>query len=797
MAVAVVVVLTTALLIISAGLLAMVTQENRLTRRTSAIAELKQTTDTLLGYGAAQVITDKNLKTLRLPPEDLFRKESDRVSRTSAAEQELIMSGDSPLPTAAAPATFLLDPNAPFNANDKLKGQLVFRNLRIIASRAAVHAPISGDLIEEYALMVLERRSMHVFNYLAFFDVAQFRVTNPGSDILLDGPIQANAGIAFQAGNQTSVVSIASNMHTPGTFTFTGSTFPGKFKITDGTLKSDGSPNYVDMIKPDSYQLRQSSDGDSFKDFMINKTNRYLATGETGENTVDLDGLNFVDDSTAAVPDTYKLVNNRRIDPPNPAVKDSTEAEYAAVRTAEAAKTAYQAGLYTYVEQNGGMTVFTSQSAAAEYKASSNRAAWKGSPANRAKFLADDEASAFVKMPYIERYNGETSDRLSSSKNTDLARSAIFDTQQKKTVAMVDVDLGNLKTKIESGSLKLADGSTVSTSGTGGWNGILYVDVQNPNSRPSALVKDRASGQYVTGSGELTSDASLAIRKPLPSLNITGTARSWDDGRAVDDRAGLTAVRIKNAVEVPGAKVANTGFTLATNTATYTVGSVNADGNLNTGTTSLQDDQSSPASASEKIPMAIFSDKNVVLSPDFANLDYDLNLNVPAPSAMPPGMNAANWPFKGPSSTALKGKGNGQYQYQASPSPDSVMEINCGFIIGDDDASNKGIHTMLSYLQPFNTTRDTLRMRGALIGVFKSRYFNAKAGSFYDYYIAPKRTFGYSSLFKAGKMPPGAPLVTNHRRVRQFAITKAEYAALKARAGRPVDEWLSVLGDKY
>lgn len=180
MAVAVVVVLTTALLIISAGLLAMVTQENRLTRRTSAIAELKQTTDTLLGYGAAQVITDKNLKTLRLPPEDLFRKESDRVSRTSAAEQELIMSGDSPLPTAAAPATFLLDPNAPFNANDKLKGQLVFRNLRIIASRAAVHAPISGDLIEEYALMVLERRSMHVFNYLAFFDVAQFRVTNPG-----------------------------------------------------------------------------------------------------------------------------------------------------------------------------------------------------------------------------------------------------------------------------------------------------------------------------------------------------------------------------------------------------------------------------------------------------------------------------------------------------------------------------------------------------------------------------------------------------------------------------------------
>lgn len=798
MAVAMVIVLTTALLIISAGLLAIVTQENRLTRRAAAVAELKQASDTILGYGASQVITNKNVTTLRLPPTDLFQADSDKLTRNSIAEREIIMSADTALPTASSPTTFYIDPAAPFNANDKLKGQLVFRNLRLLASRAAVRAPGAGDLVEEYAMMVLERRSMHVFNYLAFFDVAQFRISNPGSDVLLDGPIQANAGISFQASNQTSVVTIASKLHTPGSFTFSGSTTAGKFRITDGTLKSNGTLNYVDMLKPSSSVLRQTSDGSSFKDFMINTTNRYLATGETGENTVDLEGLNFVDDSASAISDTYKLVNNRRIDPPNPTVRNSTEAEYAAVRAAESVKTAYQAGLYTYVEQNGVMTVFTSQTAAAEYKESSNKSAWKSNAANQTKFLAADEASAFVTMPYIERYNGDTTNYLSSTKNTDLARSAIFDSQQKKTVAMVDVNLGSLKTKIDSGSLKLANGSTVATTGTGGWNGILYVDVQNPNSRPAALVKDKATGQYVSTTGQLTNDSSSAISKTLPSLNITGKAVAWDTGNAVDDSAGLTAVRIKNAATVPEAKVGSTGFTLATNTATYTVGSVNADGNLATGTTSLQDDQSSSSTSSSKVPMAIFSDKNIVLSADFANLDYDLKLYVAKPSTMPAGMSSGNWPFTGPSSTTLKGsKGNGQYQYQAAPSSGSVMELNCGFIIGDDDATNKGIHTMLSYLQPFSTTNDTLRMRGALIGVFKSRFFTAAAGSFNDYYIAPVRTFGYSSLFKDGKMPPGAPMVTNHRRVRQFLITKADYAALKARAGQAADEWLTALGDKY
>ena len=124
------------------------------------------------------------------------------------------------------------------------------------------------------------------------------------------------------------------------------------------------------------------------------------------------------------------------------------------------------------------------------------------------------------------------------------------------------------------------------------------------------------------------------------------------------------------------------------------------------------------------------------------------------------------------------------------------MELSCAFIVGDDDSSNKGIHTLLSYLQPFNTSTDTLCMRGSVIGIYKSRYFNAPAGSFNNYYVAPLRTFGYSSLLKAGKMPPASPTISTYRRVRQFNITESEFNALKT-APNTVDGWLNALGNKY
>lgn len=841
-----------------ASLLTVVTFEKKLTRRTAAIAELKTSTDSLLNYAAAQARGNSALVPLgiKMLPTDFFSSDSAKASLVVPSSQEIYASPLYLIPNPLNNDLFKIDPNAPINRNDDLRDKNVFRYLCFFAAKSAVKDPSKPSTqINEYSVMVMERRLFSVFNYLAFFDVAQFRISNPGSNIVLDGPIQSNQGIRFDVQGQPSTVEIQSTMQTPGTLSFNGYTSAKKFMMTDGTKNSDGTPFMIDMLKPGTTSLLQSSDGTAFNTFANTTTKGMLKTGAVGGTDIQLDGLNYVaaeDASQASIPDKFKLANNRRIDPPNPELKATTDALNGDGRIAEDAKTAYQASLYTYVESNGTVTVFTNQTDAAAYKANTSdaaRAAWKAN--NTSKYIAPSETNGFVNTPYVERYNDGGTDYTSASKNTDLARNAIFDAQQKQTVAMIDVDLGKLRDKVNSGKLMMADGITPwKTDSTNGWNGVLYVDVANPTGRPTAVpVKDSVSKKFV-GPVPLLSPlgiplldslgkplvvikpddsitADTAIKVPLPSLNVTGTAQAWDNKASISD-TGLTGVRIKNAAEVPGSRIGDAGFTLATNTATYTVGSVNADGDMKTGTTSLQDGQTKESDdlvAADKvtkaIPVAIFSDKNVVLSGDFANSAYDLKLYVPKPASKPTGMSQKlydNWPF----STSLPSEGqrlgtnagtNGQYFYQDSPT-NIFMELNAAFMIGDDDSSNKGIHTILSYLQPFNPnsgkaydpTKDTLRMRGSIIGIYKSRYFKAPAGSFNDYYIAPQRTFGYSTLLKKGKMPPAAPTISSYRRMRQQTITPADYAALKAIPNNvttdadkksAIDSWLSVIGTKY
>ncbi len=805
--------------VLCATMLSLVTSEMKLVRRNDAIAELKKSTDVLLNYAASQAQANPRLvpEGLVVAPGAIFSQESRDGSLVVEGAQEVYATPLTRIVDSAGLAKrFYINPNAPVNRNDDLRDKNVYRDLLLIASKSAVRDPSDvSKLIEEYACLVVERRQFSVFNYLAFFDVSKFRVTNPGSNIVLDGPIQSNIGVYFESKNHSSTVYMDSTVFTPGDFDFSGSTYAGRFMITDGTLTSGGAPRRVDLLKPGTSVLRESSDGMSFNNFMLNDTKGFLKTGAVGGPMVELDGLNYVDDSAnSGIPERFKISNNRRIDPPNPELRNSTDAQYADARIAEMAKTAYQAKLYTYVEESGAVTVFVGQAAAESYKAASDKVAWKAQ--NGSKYVAPSVAAGFVQTPYVERYNDGGTDYVTPSKNTDLARGAIYDSQQKATVAMVDVDLGSLNSVLASGAVPLANGGVWSSSGTTGWNGVMYVDVQNPSKRLSAPVRDKATGNYIDA---LTKKPSVAVtpesalKVPLPSLNITGTAQSWD-GSASNDLSGLTGVRIKNATTVPGSLVGDPGFTLATNTGTYTVGSLNSDGNLATGTTSLQDDQSTVTGSTSKIPAAVFSDKNVVLSSDFSNSSYDLDLYVPRPSTKPSGMSSSiynAWPFTGPryssSAFALDGTGtssgvrtNGHYQYQRDPgnrlTPGArVMELSAAFIVGDDDNSNKGIHTLLSYLQPFSTSSDTLRMRGSVIGIYKSRYFKAPAGSFNNYYVAPARTLGYSSLLKAGKMPPASPTISSFRRMRQFVITKQEYELIKS-GPNTVDAWIGVVGNK-
>lgn len=850
---ATVLILTSVIALYLVSMLTSVTFEKRMARRTAAVAELKLTSDALLNYVGSQVTNNPMLLMrapfgLKLPPtgkDSFYKGGSDSLSLTLAGDtfREVIATPLTPIynTTVGDPYApkFRIDGDFPFNERDKLVGQSVERDICILAVKASVRDPLnSGKPITEYTAMVLERRGVPLFNYLAFFDVAPFRISNPGSMIVLDGPIQSNQGIIFESQSSSQNVRIENSLHTSGKFEFKGSTAAGKFMIGNGKLNSKGSQVFVDMLKPKTSVLYQSSDGSAFTDFARDVTNGRLRSIDSGESPVVLNGLNYVDDAMVPVLDangypTYDnkgvaimkanparsdfwIANNRRIDPPNPALRNDVSDDFVQAQTAEMAKTAYQARLYVYAERNGEITVFTNQADAEAYKGVTTdtaRAAWKVN--NASKVVSPSLVDGFIKTPSVVRYYNDPVNPKTSS-YVDMPNGAIFDGQQKATVAMIDIDVGALNAALNTGGLTMANGSVWNARDELGWNGVLYVDVQNPDSRPMAPVQDKTTGFYLnatTGLPDSNANASNALRAQVPTMNVTGTARSWDANTLIDDSVGLTGVRIKNAKAVPAAMTGEPGFTLATNTATYSVGSINADGDLRTGSTSLQDGQAGltdPAMSSDPkklaISAAIFSDKHVVLSDDFANSSYDYALYVPRPNmirtgsgtwrdpyvyTLPAGITRElydNWPFTGSPASgggySLGGKSsNDHYFYQQSPLSRTggarVMELAVGFMIGDDVASNKGIHTMLSFLQSFDSTNDVMRVRGAILGIYKARYFKGAAGSYNDYYVAPQRNYGYSSIFRGGKMPPSSPTSSAYRRMRQFKISKEDFDYLK------------------
>lgn len=878
-----VLIFSAALLSIFASMLSLSVFEYKMERRSTAILELKNTTDTLLNYGASQVISKAPFcpypavdLTVSKPDSTLFSEESNRLSlgplgAEAPFDNEVIVSKMTRLTNLQnIPVKFSLNARAPINYNDPLSSQKVFRDLVMVACKAAVKNPSSPQTpINEYGVLVLERRLLTVFDYLAFLDVALFRINIPGSNIVLDGPIQANQGIAFYSTSSiTSTVQILDKLSTPGTFTFVGSTKAGMFAITNGgtTTSSNGGisgmpaltpvstgryPSMVDMINvKKGTSLYETSDdyavtgGTTFSDgtyitnpsqtstvvdkalpfynFMkgtsAGATSGYLTTGETGAQSVPIDGLTYVSDpNDPSLKTSTNWDTDRLIDPPNPANYDASGV---AKTVTESAKTATQASLYMYVDSNGAVKAFVAAGGRLAYQ---NAMAYKSSGAT-VGLLSASVVGSFVKTPSVTRYQDTTTNAsgvTTVTSKVDLPSNAIYDNQQKATVGLVDLNVGALGAVLKSGAVSLASGGNWTPTATGtGWNGVIYVEVQSPSVALKKLPVTSPAGVPIdAGNGLPNASTTNPLYAALPTMNVTKSAMDWSTDATLPSSSNanvLTGLRLQNARSVPGGLVGgNTGFTLATNTATYSVGSINADGDLTTGTTSLQDGQTSSSAAipSTVISCGIFSDKNVVLSENFAAPGGDYNLYVKKPSsqgALPKAL-YNNWSsvFTGAAASGTRAL-LGDYEYQSTSVASGVnsytgkpytrnIELSTAFLVGDDANSNKGIHTMLSFLESFNptgTSSDVLRMRGSIVGVYHPKYFIGKAGYFNDYYVAPTRTYGYSTLLRAGQVPPGSPTISSIRRMRQFTISEGDYQALKKSDGT-IDSWISILGSKY
>ncbi len=200
---------------------------------------------------------------------------------------------------------------------------------------------------------------------------------------------------------------------------------------------------------------------------------------------------------------------------------------------------------------------------------------------------------------------------------------------------------------------------------------------------------------------------------------------------------GNTGVRLYNGrVGVSGQGIPShgteKGFTFATNNDLYVKGDFNADGAM--------DSSSSTTAEAGEVPCALYGDAVTLLSNSW-NDGVSFITNKP-----------------GASST----------------------EVSAAIVTGlvpsdahDNNTSSGGAHNLPRFLE--NWGGKNLYIRGSLVALYESQADLSTWSC--DYYSPPNRTWGFNSLFAAGTYPPGTPLLRTYRRIDFRTLSKAEYDA--------------------
>lgn len=234
------------------------------------------------------------------------------------------------------------------------------------------------------------------------------------------------------------------------------------------------------------------------------------------------------------------------------------------------------------------------------------------------------------------------------------------------------------------------------------WNGVLYVefprDPSQPNRTDGIVRSDNNMGLLLTNGGGANG------RVPNPDFNINKENR-------------------------------DEGFTLVTNNALYVKGHFNADGNMNTPSTTdfnNSDDKENP-----RPPVALMGDAITILSDSF-KLTNTKNRN--------PGASETEF---------------------AAAIVSGLMPTNKN----GNTVSSGGSHNFPRFLENWGNKR--FRYRGSLVALFESEIQNQKWST--GYYSPPKREWGFYQEFAYGNYPPGTPNVRDYKKMDFRFLTKAEY----------------------
>ncbi|HVU23339.1 MAG TPA: hypothetical protein VHE13_04380 [Opitutus sp.] len=292
------------------------------------------------------------------------------------------------------------------------------------------------------------------------------------------------------------------------------------------------------------------------------------------------------------------------------------------------------------------------------------------------------------------------------------ALSHMADTSTTAGTAGTDLVASDNSTKWGQESSSNPTGYNIEKSGSTGWNGGIYVDVESADTSHQTGV--------ILSNGTISSGSSMT---PMGSDAING----------------------------------NEGLTVATNMPVYVLGNLNADGSVNTTTSSnsaLYPDDKSGGTAvtdSSESPMAIAADAVTVLSDNFFNTGGSGGANLVE---------------------ATNDSDSSAYNNLVTVRPNDSnrdVEIAAAFISGTIETSpdssgtqqySGGVHNFPRFLEYW---RKTVAIRGSIVNMYKSRI--ATVGWSQTYYSAPVRQWGYDQIFANGKFPPMIPQVLSYRRV--------------------------------
>ncbi len=682
---------------------------------------------------------------------------------------------------------FYVDPNDPNNQFDPQKGKRIFRRDVLILAKATVKNPNVPDGITAYVGQTLSMREAPMFAHAMFFNMDL--EISPGSTMKIYGPVHTN-GDLWLIGPYGS-----DSLDFIGPVTAAGGVYYGYLvnpvTASGGTeAYRDGSVRFINKTGS-LISLRDSSTGvwydhdmgtgtesdttrRNFRSYSANTFNGYLQTSVHGvENYRPVAFAEYEPDPTPTN-GVDNSINSGRAIIERPLA--SGDAGYDA--EIEQQKLSRKAGLYIAVNPSSsariakkpdGTDVSIPPGQYRAYRQDGTQVILPGSTTATAGTAHPTPGG----RPIIKIKPGAMTDlRRFTNYDWNSAR-GYYNQYDAKTIDLIEVDMTALKMAVD----WTVNGSAAS---------LVYA--------------------YDSGSSDSTYRASVPTSAVLTAANnITNfNSSDWNgcvyiesvDAESRKD-SGVRFINGRGRVASTATGSANEGLTIATNDAAYILGHFNADGVIDTNSSSLTNSSRFAENALE-VPAAIAADAVTILSQPTFNWSGEQtggwNDVLSGHRRTTSGYNS-NWykvainsgnqvegydytvrPGYDPTNNTPAGSGSSYSVKLDASDTEIATALIVGMVISNKNGSGQqsgGAHNFPRFLEGWP---GTLAYRGSMVALFESRVADEPFSV--RFYEPPARFWGFNDILADGRYPPQTPRVRTYRRVDFTDLAPSAYNEL-------------------